>query len=817
MAQLIEVNGQTIEFPDGMATRDIEAALKKNMLSIPAKKAETSFAQNMLQHGGNLLAGAVRGAGSIGATLISPFDTATENKQRRQSMDDALKSFGAEPDSNMYGAGKIGAEIAGTAGAGGALARGAMMVPAAARFAPLLESIGSGGISSGGLAGAKAFANRAIGGGISGGLQAGMINPSDAMMGAGIGAALPGAIQAAGKVGQGLYSGAKNMAPNSGQMLADMLGLSADDLPRVIAAARQAPDEIIPGSKLTLNQALQLQGAGDPNIKLLERIAAGGPGGNSLLKRYADQSAARMSMLEANGAQTYQGAAAEEAAKAGNKIGSILRTQAADDMGSARSAWEKVYARGANEGVALQLPIEAMNAAMGPLGRGSVMTGSNARRVLATADDIGHLVIPAIDELPKQTASNSQTLEKAVRAAGGMRGGSGELRDLGIRQSGTTGLINNKTGQSADLLAEEMHRRGFIPDADPATLMDALRNGGGRKLYANDQVESNIMQRMSESSMGDAPGAEKMLQAVPFDEFQRLRRDSGKLAARAMDRPDTAVEGGVLANFQGLLASRADDAAAGNLLAGERMTPEFMAQYNSAREMTKRNAELYKGGNNIAQVLRKPVGQNYTLNGDEISNKLWHGGSGLLGDVQNLKQVLSATNDRPVMDTFQKMIMTDAASKVTAAGDLASGFPRYVENRLPGLGEALTGDQFKAVTGVAKDIRNADSAAAVKGLLGSDTYAKLSRSMDGGLLDAPIAKTLSGLLSFKGIGAETLRAKGAESVMAYKGKTISELLSNPKMAAQALESAKFIETLNPDQINRLQVAASRSVPQLATD
>ena len=306
MAQLIEVNGQTIEFPDGMPTRDIEAALKKNMLSIPVKKVETSFAQNMLQHGGNLLAGAVRGAGSIGATLISPFDTATENKQRRQSMDDALKSFGAEPDSSMYGVGKIGAEIAGTAGAGGALARGAMMAPAAARFAPLLESIGSGGISAGGLAGAKAFATRALGGGISGGLQAGMINPSDAMMGAGIGAALPGAIQAAGKVGQAVYGGAKNIAPNSGQMLADMLGLSADDLPRVIAAARQAPNEIIPGSKLTLNQALQLQGSGDPNIKLLERIAAGGPGGNSLLKRYADQSAARMSMLEANGAQTYQ-------------------------------------------------------------------------------------------------------------------------------------------------------------------------------------------------------------------------------------------------------------------------------------------------------------------------------------------------------------------------------------------------------------------------------------------------------------------------------------------------------------------------------
>lgn len=778
---------------------------------------EKSLASRIGQHGGNLLAGAVRGAGSIGSTLISPFESSAANKQRRQSMDDALQSFGAETDSNFYGAGKLGAEIAGTAGVGGALARGAMLLPGAARVAPLLSAIGSGGMTVNGMTGAGAVGARALGGAVSGGLQAGMVNQNDAGTGAMIGAALPGAFQLAGKTGGALYKGAKSMMPNKGQMLADVLGVSADDLPRIIAAAKQAPDELIPGSKLTLNQALQLQGAGEPNVKLLERIVAGGPGGNTLLKRYAEQGNARMNLLEANGAQTYQGAAAEEASRTGNKLGVILRTQAGDDLTSQRALWEKLYKRGAVERVALQLPIEGMNAAMSPLGRGSVVSGSNARKVLSVADDIGHLVIPAVDNLPKQAANRSQTLEQAVRSSGGIRGKSGELRDLGIKQSGTTGLINNKSGQSADILAAEMHRRGFIPDADPAALFDALRNGGGRRVFANDQVESNAMQRMSEAAMGDAPGAQKILQAVPFDEFQRLRRDSGKLAAKAAEHADTAVEGGVLSKFQALLSGRADDAAMGNLLEGERMTPDFAQQYNVARELTKRNAEMYKGGNNIAQVLRKPVGQNYTLNGDEIANKFWHGGSGLAGDVQNLRNVLTPENHRPAMDSLQKMIMTDAASKVTASGDLASGLPRYVENRMSGLGEALTDDQFKALTGVAGDIRNADAASAVKGLLGSDTYAKLSRSMDGGLLDAPLAKTLSGLLSFKGVGAETIRGKGAEAVMAYKGKTLAELLANPKLAAKALENASFVEKLSAPQINRLQTAASRSLPQLAAD
>lgn len=39
MAQYIEVNGQTIEFPDGMAAPDIEKAIKANMMSIAPQKA----------------------------------------------------------------------------------------------------------------------------------------------------------------------------------------------------------------------------------------------------------------------------------------------------------------------------------------------------------------------------------------------------------------------------------------------------------------------------------------------------------------------------------------------------------------------------------------------------------------------------------------------------------------------------------------------------------------------------------------------------------------------------------------------------------
>jgi hypothetical protein len=415
--------------------------------------------------------------------------------------------------------------------------------------------------------------------------------------------------------------------------------------------------------------------------------------------------------------------------------------------------------------------------------------------------------IPAITPLASETPRNSQTLEQAVRAAGGIRGFSGELRDLGIRQSGTTGLINNRSGQQSDILAQSMYDRGFIPDASPDTLMEALRNGGGRRLYANDQVESSAMQRLSEAGMGDFPEASRVPIPVPFDEFQRLRRSAGALGADVGNRPGGETEAGVLNKLSALMTQRADDAANGITMTGDNITPEFLAQYNTARGLTRSNAERYKGGNNIASILRKPSGQNYTLTGDEITNKLWHGGAGLLGDVQNLKGVLSGENFNPAMDQLRKYIMTDAASKTTAAGDMGAALPRYVETRMPGLLEALDSDQLNAITGVASDIRNQDAANSIKGLLGSDTHAKISRALDGGLLDTPIAKAIGGIK-----GLDIARSKAADMVVQYKGKTLASLLANPKDAAKALADQSFVNSAPNHVLSALENAVSRVAP-----
>lgn len=166
------------------------------------------------QGAGNLLAGAVRGAGSIGATLLAPVDIASDaiagkglslesNRERRAAMDAALGNMGAETDSWMYKGGKLAGEIAGTAGAGGAVANvagrgiGAVAPSLLPKAQPLLAAIQSGGMTAPGAN----LLTRTAGGAITGGVTAAAVNPEDAVAGAVAGGAMPGAVRALGAVG----------------------------------------------------------------------------------------------------------------------------------------------------------------------------------------------------------------------------------------------------------------------------------------------------------------------------------------------------------------------------------------------------------------------------------------------------------------------------------------------------------------------------------------------------------------------------------------------------------------------------------------
>lgn len=214
------------------APNDLEQSTWQNIQDIGGDLARAA---------GNLGAGAIRGAGSIGATLLAPYDMAKDalagkgislesNRERRAGIDGGLKELGAEPDRFGYKLGKLGGEIAGTAGVGPLMAGAARSIPIVnAAAAPLISAVESGGFAAGGLRGIPALATRVAGGAITGGASAGLVNPEDAGLGAMVGGAIPGVASIVGSgaraIGSALRGG--EVAPEVAQLAqkAQQLGI----------------------------------------------------------------------------------------------------------------------------------------------------------------------------------------------------------------------------------------------------------------------------------------------------------------------------------------------------------------------------------------------------------------------------------------------------------------------------------------------------------------------------------------------------------------------------------------------------------------
>lgn len=153
--------------------------------------------------GKDSVAGAVRGAGSIGSTLMAPIDAGLRAiglgnvpflgvNDRRAQLDPALKSMGANPESNQYQAAKLAAEVAGTSGMGGLLGQAISKIPGAAAALPtLLPAIQSGGMVANGVKGIEGLIARAVGGAVNGAATAGLVNPADADTGMMISSTVP--------------------------------------------------------------------------------------------------------------------------------------------------------------------------------------------------------------------------------------------------------------------------------------------------------------------------------------------------------------------------------------------------------------------------------------------------------------------------------------------------------------------------------------------------------------------------------------------------------------------------------------------------
>lgn len=274
----------------------------------------------------DVVAGGVRGAGSIGATMIGPIDWAmdkmegrgghtlsslitgvkplTRNEQRRADMDAGLSSLlGANPESISYKVGKIGAEVAGTAGVGGVLANGvrgaAAASPLVAKAIPaaLPEALATMGMNAGKGNVLSRLGLRTVGGATTGAASGALIDPENAAAGGVIGAVLPNALVGLGKVGSAVAGGVKGINDAFRNPLAvagntlKRFGVTADD----VAGLTNNPT--VTGARTTLAEQIQRPGGAAGAARLQDALRLNPELSPAIEARVVENNAARVGKL----------------------------------------------------------------------------------------------------------------------------------------------------------------------------------------------------------------------------------------------------------------------------------------------------------------------------------------------------------------------------------------------------------------------------------------------------------------------------------------------------------------------------------------
>jgi hypothetical protein len=365
------------------------------------------------------IAGAVRGAGDIGSTLIGMFDKLPRkagepslggllrgervtdpvrpltdyDADRRTSMDAALKDMGADPSSTAFKGGKLTSNILGTLGVGGALA-----APFKTVAPSLATALQTGGFSAGKLGWSlPGVAARTVAGGVTGGVGAGLVDPKDMGLGAGLGALLPGALKLLGITGHALASMSMPQMTKLAGTLAEMTGKPAEE---VLGALTSGGPSMV-GAQRTVPQILQ-----NPDISQVARTLKSS-GQYQLGAREAENAQALRDTLErvaptlgtVNDARANIGNAVAGYAKAGEKSASQNVTRLFD-------AIPKDEAR-------ITLPFKAMQAQIDKyLGRASFGEGESAvKTAMAKAKEIG------MDAVPIQLEHSSSDAARGLRSA----------------------------------------------------------------------------------------------------------------------------------------------------------------------------------------------------------------------------------------------------------------------------------------------------------------------------------------------------------------------------------------------------------------
>ena len=569
-APAVAIDPSTVTWDDAAPSQS--DARGSSVRSQPNNLTRDSVTQGL----GNLGAGAIRGAGSIGSTILLPADminqkirgddfwSMKDNLERRAGIDGGLQSLGADPESGLYKTGKIAGEIAGTAGAGNVLANGARAVGAAPG---MVSALASGGMSVAGRTGMRGLAMRGAGGAATGAAAAGMISPEDAGLGAMVGGALPlgiGGVRHAGRGAKSLLeplyeSGREKIV---GRALREFSGGQADDAIRNLQAAR----ELVPGSLPTVGEA-----AGVPSLAALQRSAmnTSPEAANALQGRITSNNQARVDVLEAlAGSPATRRAAEEGREQAANAAYGAARSQASEGITpteellklAERPAMRKFIASAkrlaADKGQKIDNPLESLDGLhYVKLAVDDALAGtpSNAlaRNQKAAVMDIKERLIAEMDKISPAYGASRRAYQEASKPLNQMDIGDELSRVIDpltgrVRASQFARKLTDETAQRATGF-KQASLEGVLTPEQLASL-NAVRDDLARAEFAQTAgrgVGSNTAQNLAYSNMMNQLGVPDFLRNFAGGEIL------GALGSRAGDLVYSKANqeiGGLLAN-----------------------------------------------------------------------------------------------------------------------------------------------------------------------------------------------------------------------------------------------------------------------------
>lgn len=771
--------------------------------------------------------GAVRGAGSIGATILYPYDKIRDvlngdrdpnlsglvtgqqpisrNEERRQAMDEALRTLGADTESLAFKGGKLAGEIAGTAGLPTVVAR-----PLSGIAPRLAQAVSTGGFRTGAPAATTAagragdLATRVVGGGVAGGVSAAAVDPADTSAGAAIGAVLPPALRVAGAAGGAVGKTVRQaMTPRDVQAaraIADTSRMAPDQLRAALAT--QVGPSLVPGDLATVPQILQSM-----DVSQLAR-AVHNAGGMQVAEREGANALARVAALDR--ISPVSGTTQQAADNFGNALEKLVRPaeRAADRATSA--AYNAIDPRGET---AINLPLDELRAIVDKyLGPGTFGKGFAARQGLQAAEAIGTEQLPALRAA--QGAGGDRTLAQAVRRLGGLS--MREADDLGGELRGLRGDVKNlvsSKGMSPARMAEALYQRGYLADDDATTLLAALRDAPDS--YAMGQGE-RAFAAAREAAMGEPPGAETIARAVPYRELDNLRKSLGD-ALRAAERNDQSVDAGALRSMIGALDAKVEQVASGRGDAGEVFPADIADAWRKARELHRAQQERFFQGPQ-ASMFRRGADGLPVARGGELAPKFINATRGQSDDAAALRRLVE--DDPAVMDAARNFIATDAASQTNALGQLTnSKFGNWRDAR-SGMLQTLLPDADQALlAAIGRNLERSDSAQRLGMASGSNTLQNAQSALDLGLLDSPAVNVLASRIPL--LGSVTGPALGAlkESARKSKANALGQLLADPLALDEALARMQAPNALQALLENAQRVsgpALYRAAPVLLT-